>query len=269
LSPSSPSPFWSAAATATPLLQVNGLGHGYAGRAVLEGAQLQVQPGEFVALLGASGAGKTTLLKCITGALLPQRGSVQLAGVDLASTTPRERRQATRQVAVVFQQFNLVRRLSALDNVLAGRLGQVPAWRGCLRQFSRADRLLAMQCLERVGLLAQAGQRADTLSGGQQQRVAIARALAQQARLIVADEPVASLDPAISADVLGLLQGICRNDGVAVVCSLHQLHLARQYAHRLVGLRGGQVVFDASAAALTAAQADALYANSTTSTPIP
>jgi phosphonate transport system ATP-binding protein len=269
LSPSAAPLAWTTQPTAAPLLQVTGLGHGYAGRAVLQGVQLQVQPGEFVALLGASGAGKTTLLKCITGALPPQQGSVQLAGVDLASTAPRDRRQASHQVAVVFQQFNLVRRLSALDNVLAGRLGHVPAWRGCLRQFSRADRLLALQCLDRVGLLAQAGQRADTLSGGQQQRVAIARALAQQARLIVADEPVASLDPAISADILGLLQGICRDDGVAVVCSLHQLHLARQFAHRLVGLRDGQVVFDTTAAALSAAQANALYAPSTTPTPTP
>ncbi len=143
LSPSS-TPAWTTQPTAAPLLQVTGLGHGYAGRAVLQGVQLKLWPGEFVALLGASGAGKTTLLKCITGALPPQQGSVQLAGVDLASTSSRDRRQASRQVAVVFQQFNLVRRLIALDNVLAGRLGHVPAWRGCLRQFSRADRLLAM-----------------------------------------------------------------------------------------------------------------------------
>lgn len=231
------------AVEASPLLQVQGLGHAYGGRTVLRDLDLVVRPGEFVAVLGPSGAGKTTLIRCITGQLQPQQGRVLLHGQDVALLRGADRRQ----VAVVFQQFNLVRRLSALHNVLAGRLGHVPAWRGWLRRFSRADTLLALQCLDRVGLLAQAGQRADTLSGGQQQRVAIARALAQQPQLIVADEPVASLDPAISAGILQLLQGICRDDGVAVVCSLHQVHLARQYAQRLVGLADGQLHFDGPA----------------------
>lgn len=239
----------------TPLLQVRDLGHTYGGRPVLTGVNLAVQRGEFVALLGPSGAGKTTLIKCITGLITPERGQVRVTGVPLALMQGRERRR----VAVVFQQFNLVRRLSALDNVLAGRLGHVSAWRGWLRRFERADRLWALQCLDRVGLLAQAGQRADTLSGGQQQRVAIARALAQRAELIVADEPVASLDPAISAGILELLQRICTDDGVAVVCSLHQLHLAQQFAQRLVGLSAGQVCFDDQARSIDAATTAALY----------
>lgn len=238
-----------------PLLQIRELGHGYGQGAVLDGLSFDVQRGEFVALLGPSGAGKTTLIKCITGQLQPLRGQVLVGGAEPARLQGRDRRR----VAVVFQQFNLVRRLSALDNVLAGRLGHVPAWRGWTRQFDRADRRLALQCLERVGLLSAAGQRADTLSGGQQQRVAIARALAQQPELIVADEPVASLDPAISAGILELLQGICRDDGVTVVCSLHQLHLARQYAQRLVGLSAGRLRFDARAEAVDEATTAALY----------
>ncbi len=238
-----------------PLLEVRGLGHSLGGRMVLAGVDLSVRRGEFVALLGPSGAGKTTLIKCITGLMRPERGEVRIAGAELSTLQGRERRR----VAVVFQQFNLVRRLSALDNVLAGRLGHVPAWRGWLRQFERADRRLALACLDRVGLLAQAGQRADTLSGGQQQRVAIARALAQQPELIVADEPVASLDPSASAGILELLQAICRDDGVAVVCSLHQLELAQQFAHRLVGLAAGRVQFDAASASIAADTTTALY----------
>jgi len=238
-----------------PLLQVRELGHGYGDRPVLDGVNLDVHRGEFVALLGPSGAGKTTLIKCITGLVRPQRGQVLVGGAEPASLHGRERRR----VAVIFQQFNLVRRLSALDNVLAGRLGHVPAWRGWTRQFERADQRLALECLERVGLLAAASQRADTLSGGQQQRVAIARALAQQPELIVADEPVASLDPAISAGILELLQGICRDDGVTVVCSLHQLHLARRYAQRMVGLAAGRVRFDARTDGIDAAATAALY----------
>ena len=237
------------------LLDVEQVSHSFGPRRVLEDVSLQVQRGEFVALLGPSGAGKTTLMRCISGLLRPDQGRVRVAGDDPALA----RGRARSRVAVVFQQFNLVRRLSALDNVLAGRLGQVAAWRGVLRQFEPADRLWAMQCLERVGLLDHAGQRADTLSGGQQQRVAIARALAQRAELIVADEPVASLDPVISAGILALLQNICSDDGVAVICSLHQLHLAQAHAQRLVGLSGGRVLFDRPAASVDSAATDALY----------
>ena len=241
-----------------PLLDVRGLSHSFGGRAVLGGVDLSVRRGEFVALLGPSGAGKTTLIKCITGLTRPERGEVRIAGAEISTLHGRERRR----VAVIFQQFNLVRRLSALDNVLAGRLGHVPAWRGWLRQFDRADRRLALACLDRVGLLAQAGQRADTLSGGQQQRVAIARALAQQPELIVADEPVASLDPASSAGILELLLRICEDDGVAVICSLHQLHLAQRFAHRLVGLSAGQIRFDAPAQGIDTEVTAALYESS-------
>jgi phosphonate transport system ATP-binding protein len=216
----------------------------FKGRVAIADVSLSVLEHEFVAVLGASGAGKTTLFRCIAGLLKPDRGSVRLDGDDIARHIGRNRRR----IAFVFQQFNLVSRLTALENVLAGRLGHVPIWRGCLRRFERSDRLLALESLDRVGLLGHATQRADTLSGGQQQRVAIARALAQQPRLIVADEPVASLDPNSAGTIMALLQQIARSEGVAVICSLHQPHFARSYADRIIGLSRGRVVLDLSAA---------------------
>jgi len=244
-----------AAQVESPVLELDGVGKRFGDHTVLDDVSLTVQRGEFVALLGPSGAGKTTLIRCMTGMLKPDAGHIRVCGVDMANLHGRERRR----VAVVFQQFNLVRRLSALDNVLAGRLGYVAPWRGWVRQFDRADRLLALECLDRVGLLRHAAQRADTLSGGQQQRVALARALAQRAEVIVADEPVASLDPAISAGILDLLRGICEEDGVTVVCSLHQLHLAQSYARRLIGLADGRVQFDCRAEDVNESATRTLY----------
>jgi phosphonate transport system ATP-binding protein len=198
---------------------------------------------EFVAVLGPSGAGKTTLFRCIAGLIPPDQGVSRVDGDDGARRDKSERRQ----VAVIFQQFNLVSRLTALENVLAGRLGYVPAWRGLLRRFTPADRLMALECLDRVGLLDHAMTRADRLSGGQQQRVAIARALAQRPRLILADEPVASLDPHAADGVMALLKSIARSDGVAILCSLHQVQFARAYADRIIGLSQGRVVLRAAA----------------------
>jgi phosphonate transport system ATP-binding protein len=157
-----------------------------------------------------------------------------------------ELRLARRDVGLIFQQFNLIGRLSAMDNVLAGRMGHASTLRVMLRQFTRADRQLALAALDRVGLLERAGQRADSLSGGQQQRVAIARVLAQQARLLLADEPVSSLDPQSAENVLGILRNIARETGIAVVCALHQVDLARRYADRVVALRGGRKLLDVS-----------------------
>jgi phosphonate transport system ATP-binding protein len=221
-------------------LSVRALTKAFHGRAAIEDVGFTVSQHEFVAVLGPSGAGKTTLFRCIAGLLAADGGSVR---IGMSEVTPPTRIRL-REVAVIFQQFNLVNRLTALENVLAGRLGYVPAWRGLLRHFDRSDRLLALECLDRVGLMELAPRRADTLSGGQQQRVAIARALAQRPTLILADEPVASLDPNASTGVLDLLHGIARSEGVAVVCSLHQVHLARAYADRIVGLSSGRVVFD-------------------------
>ena len=173
-----------------------------------------VRPGEFVAVLGPSGAGKTTLFRCLTGLTRPDRGTVSIVGRDIWES-PRELRLARRAVALIFQQFNLIRRLPALENVLGGRLAHVPAWRVVLRRFAHGDRQLALRCLDTVGLLDRAYTRADELSGGQQQRVAIARALAQDAKVILADEPVASLDPESAATVLESLRSAV-STGVAV-----------------------------------------------------
>jgi phosphonate transport system ATP-binding protein len=225
--------------------------------AALDGVSFAAGPGEFVALLGPSGAGKTTLFRCLTGLTRPDRGTVEVAGRDIWAS-PRELRSARRQLALIFQQFNLIRRLSALENVLVGRLAQVPTWRVVLRRFTRADRQLALASLDTVGLVDRADTRADELSGGQQQRVAIARALAQNAKIILADEPVASLDPESSATVLASLRSAVAT-GVTVVASLHQVHLARAYADRIVALRDGKIVEDARASRLDARTIELIY----------
>ncbi len=218
----------------------------------------EVRPGEFVAMLGPSGAGKTTLFRCLTGLTRPDGGVVTVEGQDVTRLRGRALGAARREVAIIFQQFNLVRRLSALQNVLAGRLAQAPTWRVLLRRFAYADRQLARHCLDTVGLLDKAYTRADQLSGGQQQRVAIARALAQEARVILADEPVASLDPESAATVLESLRAVA-SSGVAVVASLHQVHFARDYADRIVALRSGRIVEDAPAARVDAHAIDRIY----------
>ena len=221
----------------------------------IEDVGFKVEEHEFLAVLGPSGSGKTTLFRCLTGLLLPDRGTVRIDDHHVITL----RGCSRRRIAVVFQQFNLVNRLTAFQNVLAGRLGHVPAWRGLTRRFNRTDKLLALDCLSRVGLLAQASQRANTLSGGQQQRVAIARALAQRPTLIVADEPIASLDPNSATGILDLLRSIARSEGVAVVCSLHQVQYARNYADRIVGLSRGRVKFDLSVAKFNQEAFDELY----------
>jgi phosphonate transport system ATP-binding protein len=217
------------------------------------------QPGEFVAVLGPSGAGKTTLFRCLTGLTAVDAGSVVLDGRDIGTMSRRELGAARQSIALIFQQFNLIRRLTAVQNVLAGRLARVPTWRVLLRRFARPDRQLALRCLDTVGLVDRAYARADQLSGGQQQRVAIARALAQEAKVILADEPVASLDPESAAAVLDTLHRVAKT-GVAVVASLHQVHLAMTYADRIVALRAGRVVADAPATSIDARAVEQIYA---------
>jgi phosphonate transport system ATP-binding protein len=236
-------------------LTVDGMTKAFNGRPAIEEVSFTVHEQEFVAILGPSGAGKTTLFRCATGLLAADRGTAKIGEDDIATL----RGKARRRVAVVFQQFNLVGRITALDNVLAGRLGYAAIWRGLLHRFERRDRLLALECLDRVGLLPYATQRADRLSGGQQQRVAIARALAQRPDLIVADEPVASLDPHASAGVLELLRDIARSAGVGVLCSLHQVPYAQAYADRVVGLSHGRVAFDVPTARFNRTAFEQLY----------
>ena len=208
-----------------------------AGRRVLNGVDLRVRSGEVVAIVGTSGAGKTTLFRCLAGTLPPDAGSVSFT-IDGVTRQAREMRP---EIAVIFQGLNLVKRRSALDNVLGGRLCRLPAWRAIPGWFSREDRHRAFDLLEQVGLLDFAERRVDRLSGGQQQRVAIARSLAQGPRLLIADEPVSSLDPDSALRVLGLLRGAAE-DGAAILCSLHQPDLAARWADRIVHLQNGLLV---------------------------
>lgn len=227
------------------------------GTRALGRTSFDIATGSFIVILGASGSGKSTLLRTLNGLVTPSRGRVVAAGVGALDNPPALRRQR-RQTGMIFQQHHLIGRLSVLDNVLTGRLG----YRRTLASFGpwrRADKERALVAIDRVGLLEHALDRADQLSGGQQQRVGVARALVQQPRILLADEPVASLDPATAERVLGLLHDICRADGLTAIVSLHQVELARRFADRIIGLRAGAVVFDDVPAALTDQAAARLY----------
>ena len=233
------------------------------GRRALQHINLQVQPGERVALLGASGSGKSTLLRAICGleTLDAGDGSVQLLGgtVQANGRLARDLRQRRRQVGIVFQQFNLVGRLPVLSNVLTGLAAELPLWRALTGRFSLAERARALDLLAAVGLAEQAFQRASTLSGGQQQRAAIARTLQQGARVLLADEPVASLDPESTRRVMDLLLELSQRQGLTLLISLHNAALARRYCQRVVALNEGRLVFDGPTSALTPSLLRQLY----------
>ncbi|GAA4952011.1 phosphonate transport system ATP-binding protein [Nonomuraea thailandensis] len=242
-----------------PLVTVQGLKVAYdGGPLVLDGVHLELHPGETVALLGSSGSGKSTLMRSLTGFAPVTSGSVHVAGYDVANLRRGELRRLRADVGQVFQQFNLVGRLSVLTNVLTGALhdaGPVNLAGG----FSAAHRRRAMELLDRVGIAYKAKEQARSLSGGQQQRVAIARALMQNPKVMLADEPVASLDPKLSHTVLDLLQRIAREDGIPVLVSLHVLPLALRHSDRIVGLRHGEVLVSAPTAQLSTEQLAPLY----------
>ena len=226
------------------------------GTQALRTTSLAFGRGAFTVLLGPSGAGKSTLLRSLNGLVPLSEGAVIVDGIGrLAGRLWRQHRRAT---GMVFQQHQLIGRLSALDNVLVGRLGHHGALRTLL-PFPQAEKRLALAALARVGLLDRALSRVDQLSGGQQQRVGIARALAQQPTLILADEPVASLDPATAERVLALLHGICRQDRLTAIVSLHQVEFARRFADRIIGIAAGAVVFDGPPADLDAAAIRRIY----------
>jgi len=214
------------------------------GVVALRDINLTVRDGEFLVLVGLSGSGKSTLMRCINRLVEPTEGRIILDGVDITAASPEELRVIRRHIVMIFQQFNLVKRVSVMTNVLSGRLGSTPPAWALLNRFRSEDYQDAMRNLERVGIADKANARADTLSGGQQQRVGIARALMQNPRLMLADEPVASLDPATSHSVLRYLEEINRQDGITVICALHFLSLARRYGTRVVALKAGQIVFD-------------------------
>jgi phosphonate transport system ATP-binding protein len=227
------------------LLQVEHLSKVYPnGVQALTDVSFTVPRGQFVAVIGLSGSGKSTLLRCINRLIEPTAGRVVLGGHDVTAANEAELRRVRRRIGMVFQQFNLVHRSSVLTNVLAGRLGYVnPLW-SLVNRFAPSDLVKAQQQLARVGLADKADSRADALSGGQQQRVGIARALMQDPDLILADEPVASLDPVLAHSIMQHLEQINREDGVTILCSLHFLDLVHRYADRVIALNGGQLMFD-------------------------
>ena len=244
---------------ALPLVTVRDLQVAYDRDPVLEGVDLDLFPGEMVALLGASGSGKSTLMRSLTGFAPISGGSVRVAGHDVTNLARGELRTLRSEVGQVFQQFNLIPRLSVLTNVLTGGLRNAGAI-NLVGGFSSADRRRALELLDRVGIAHKAKAPARSLSGGQQQRVAIARALMQRPRVILADEPVASLDPKLAGSVLGLLREIAADDGIPVLVSLHVLPLALAHSDRIVGLRHGEMILSAPTADLDHEKLAPLYA---------
>ncbi len=243
-------------------IEVQGLSKSFqAGSKALDGVNLQVADGEMVALLGASGSGKSTLLRHLSGFVAGDAGSVAVNGrmIQRNGRLSRDVRAARAGIGFVFQQFNLVGRLPVITNVLTGMLPRVPLWRSLTRWFLRDEVRQGLEALAQVGIDDYAFQRASTLSGGQQQRAAIARTLVQNARVILADEPIASLDPESSRRVMDTLAQINRSRKVAVVVSLHQVDVALRYCPRVVALRHGKVVYDGPSAALTPAMLSDLY----------
>lgn len=242
-------------------LRVSGLTKRFGAHAALDDVNLVVRPGEMVALIGASGSGKSTLIRHIAGLLPGTRGEVKVRGHRIQSDgrIARDIRRHRADIGVVFQQFNLVGRLSVLTNVAAGALGRIPTWRAVLGWFTREEQAAAMRALERVGIANKARQRAANLSGGQQQRAAIARTLVQGAEVILADEPIASLDPESSRRVMQTLAQINREDGKTVIVSLHQVDFAVAFCPRTVALRAGRVVYDGPSTGLTPALLKELY----------
>jgi phosphonate transport system ATP-binding protein len=241
------------------MLVVEGLTCRFGNKVAVDDASFEISPGGFVGVIGRSGAGKSTLLRSINCLVSPAEGRIMFDGQNVSALRGKELRQWRARAAMIFQQFNLVGRLDVLTNVLMGRLAAVPAWRSLVQIWPDEDRALAMSALEQFDMASLAAQRADQLSGGQQQRVAIARALVQQPDLILADEPIASLDPRNTRIVMDALLRINKHFGITVVCNLHSLDLARSYCDRLIGMANGRVVFDGTPSALTERVARELY----------
>ncbi len=241
------------------MLVVEGLTCRFGTKSAVDNASFSIEPGTFVGVIGRSGAGKSTLLRMINRLAQPTEGKIVFDGVDVTALKGRELRKWRARSAMIFQQFNLIGRLDVLTNVLMGRLAAVSSVRSLLKLWPDADKAIAVAALEQFEIASLAAQRADQLSGGQQQRVAIARALVQEPDIILADEPIASLDPHNTRLVMDSLQRINRDFGITVMCNLHSLELARNYCGRLIGMSAGRVVFDGTPEQLTASEAQRLY----------
>ena len=233
------------------MLEIRGLSRHYGEVRAVDGVSLTVEPGEFVGIIGRSGAGKSTLLRLINRLIDPTTGAIIAEGRDITTLSGRELRLWRAASAMIFQQFNLIERLDVLTNVLVGRIAHHGFFSSMARQFSDAERTLAIQALDRLDLAPQALQRAGTLSGGQQQRVAIAKALVQNPKMLLADEPIASLDPANATRVMEALRSINSDDGITVLVNLHTLDTARAYCRRIIAMQAGKVRFDGTPAELT------------------
>jgi phosphonate transport system ATP-binding protein len=225
----------------------------------VDGVDLTIDAGEMVGVIGRSGAGKSTLLRLINRLVDPSKGRIAFDGSEIGRVKGRELRRWRSRCAMIFQQFNLVNRLDVLTNVLIGRL----AYRGTVatlfKNFSRSEKAMAVRALKRLDMVPHALQRADTLSGGQQQRVAIAKALVQEPEVVLADEPIASLDPHNAAKVMGALKAINVEDGITVICNLHHLNTAKTYCRRIIGMAHGRIVFDGPPGALTSTEIQKVY----------
>jgi phosphonate transport system ATP-binding protein len=233
------------------MLSLSGLGRTFGATRAVDNVTLDIRPGEFVGVIGRSGAGKSTLLRLINRLIDPTSGRITFGETDVTALKGRALRQWRRDCAMIFQQFNLVERMDVLTNVLVGRLADHGFLSSMAMRFTDAERTMAIQALDRLELAPQALQRAGTLSGGQQQRVAIARALVQNPRIMLADEPIASLDPGNATRVMEALRSINRDDGITVLVNLHTLDTARAYCHRIIAMRDGRVFFDGTPRQLT------------------
>ena len=243
----------------TNTLSLRDLSKRFGNTLAVDSVSLDFQAGSFVGIIGRSGAGKSTLLRMVNRLNEPTQGKVLFGGQVITDLQGMDLNQWRRNCAMVFQQFNLIGRLDVLTNVLMGRLTSVPTWRAMLTMWSEADKLDALEALDQFGMADFAAQRCDQLSGGQQQRVAICRALVQRPKIILADEPIASLDPRNTQMVMDALQSINKDLGITVLCNLHSLDVARSYCQRLVGMTAGRVVFDNVPAALTGDIVRTLY----------
>ena len=248
------------------MLILEGVSRRFGAKLAVDDVSLEVRPCSFVGVVGRSGAGKSTLLRLINRLVEPTAGTIAFGDTDVSVLKARALRDWRSRCAMIFQQFNLVGQLDVLNNVLIGRLNAMPTARSLLRLWRPADIAIALSALEQFDIAPLAAQRADSLSGGQQQRVAIARAFVQRPDLILADEPIASLDPRNATTVMDALQRLNRDYGMTVLCNLHSVDLARSYCDRLVGMARGRVVFDGPPSAFTAAAAYDLYGIDTEAT---
>jgi phosphonate transport system ATP-binding protein len=229
------------------------------GRPVLHGIDLEFGEHGITAVIGPSGTGKSTLLRCINRLVEPTAGEVLFENQSITSLSRPALRQARRRIGMVFQEYNLVERLTVMENLLCGRLGYVSPLRAWLRRYPAQDIARAFDLLDTVGLAAHAQARADSLSGGQRQRVGIARAMMQEPKLLLADEPTSSLDPKTSVEIMALMQDLSRAHGFPVIINIHNVDLARRFADRIVGMTGGRVVFDGLPQALSDTHLKAIY----------